>query len=146
MSLSNTSQNVDWSPSIPQGQERELLDLPDINLTRHALNRMDGRRIPIHAVEVVLAYGRKAWTRGSQIFALGRREVQRASLHGLNLLPYEGIQVVCTPDGRILTVYRNRDFTSLRKSASGNQAASQNQRSRSSRNLPRLAVNTHTRC
>ena len=117
MSHLPASYNAIRSTSSPQWLAEGVPDLPDFYLTKHALNRVDGRRIPVHAVQVVLAYGRRVWTRGAQVFALGRREVHRASLQGLDLLPYEGIQVVCTPGGSILTAYRNRDFTSLRKSA-----------------------------
>lgn len=117
MSHPPASYNAKGSKSSPQWLAEGMPDLSDFHITKHALNRADGRRIPVHAVSVVLAYGRRVWTRGAQVFALGRREVHRASLQGLDLVPYEGIQVVCTPSGSILTAYRNRDFTSLRKSA-----------------------------
>jgi hypothetical protein len=91
-----------------------ILPLP---LTDHARARMDGRRIPAEAVEAVLAYGRTVWTRGAQIHALGRKEVQWASRQGLDLRPFAGLQVVCAPDGDVLTVYRNHDFRGLRRAA-----------------------------
>jgi hypothetical protein len=78
---------------------------------------MDGRRISTAAVAAVLAHGRAVWARGAQIYALGKREVQRAARRGLDLRPYAGLQVVCAPDGDILTVYRNHDFRSLRRTA-----------------------------
>lgn len=95
------------SPSI-------VLPLP---LTDHARSRMDGRRIPIDAVEAVLAYGRTVWARGAQIYALGKKEVEKASRHGLDLRPFAGIQIICAPNGDVLTAYRNHDFRSLRRSA-----------------------------
>jgi hypothetical protein len=78
---------------------------------------MDGRRISTAAVEAVLNHGRTVWARGAQIHALGRKEVQQASRAGLDLRSYAGLQVVCSPDGDILTVYRNHDFRPLRRSA-----------------------------
>jgi hypothetical protein len=117
MSNFPTSQTYDLKTSTPQEQTEGMPVVDDFRLTKHVVERMDGRRIPVHAVQVVLAYGRRVWTRGAQVFALGRREVHRASLRGLDLLPYEGIQVVCTPGGSILTAYRNQDFKSLRKSS-----------------------------
>jgi len=91
-----------------------VLPLP---LTDHARSRMDGRRISIDAVEAVLAYGRTVWARGAQIYALGKKEVEQASRHGLDLRPFAGLQVICAPDGDVLTVYRNHDFRSLHRSA-----------------------------
>jgi len=72
-------------------------------------------RIPPEAVEAVLAHGRSVWARGAQIYALGRKEVARALQRGLDLRPFAGLQVVCAPDGDVLTVYRNHDFRSLRR-------------------------------
>ncbi len=86
-------------------------------LTHHARLRMDGRRISAAAVDAVLAHGRMAWVRGAQIYALGHREVSRAARRGLDLRPFAGLQVVCAPDGDVLTVYRNHDFRGLRRAA-----------------------------
>lgn len=115
MSHSRNRNNYELRTPAPHGHAEGVPDHPDFHLTKHALSRIDGRRIPTHAVQVVLAYGRRAWTRGAQVFALGRREVQRAAHRGLDLLPYEGIQVVCTPDGSVLTVFRNHSFRLLRR-------------------------------
>lgn len=86
-------------------------------LTDHARLRMDGRRIPAAAVAAVLDYGRVVWVRGAQVYALGRKEVDRAARRGLDLRAYAGLQVVCTPDGDVITVYRNHDFRGLRRTA-----------------------------
>lgn len=88
-----------------------------IPLTHHARSRMDSRRVPQHAVEAVLAFGRTAWVRGAQIFAVGKREVAHGSRLGMDLRPFQGLQVICSLDGTVLTVYRNHDFRSLRRSA-----------------------------
>jgi hypothetical protein len=86
-------------------------------LTHHARTRMDGRRIPAQAVEAVLLHGRTVWARGAQIHALGKKEVERAARLGIDLRPFSGLQVVCAPDGDVLTVYRNHDFKGLRRAA-----------------------------
>lgn len=86
-------------------------------LTHHARVRMDGRRISPAAVEAVLAHGRGVWIRGARVLALGHREVLAGARRGLDLRPFEGLQVVCSPEGDILTVYRNHDFRPLRRSA-----------------------------
>jgi len=112
---SRNRRNSELRTPAPQGNVDGMPDPPNFHLTKHAQYRMDGRRIPAHSVQVVLTYGRRVWTRGAQVFALGQREVERGAHRGLNLLPYEGIQVVCTPEGSILTVYRQHNFKPLRR-------------------------------
>ena len=85
-------------------------------LTQHALSRMDARRLSSDAVRQVLKYGRSTWTRGAKVFAIGRKEVAHYRRHyGLDLSRYEGVHVVTTAEGAILTVYRNHDLRGLRQ-------------------------------
>ena len=86
-------------------------------LTRHAWQRMTARGIPTDAVEAALQYGRIVHTRGAAISVIGRKEVEQCHKHGINLSAYEGVQVVCSPDGAVMTTYRNRDFRGLRSSS-----------------------------
>ncbi|TVR01116.1 MAG: DUF4258 domain-containing protein [Desulfovibrionales bacterium] len=83
-------------------------------LTRHAWQRMTARSIPCEAVNAALQYGRLVYTRGAAICVIGRKEVEQCRKHGVNLIAYEGVQVVCAPDGTVLTTYRNRNFRGLR--------------------------------
>ena len=83
-------------------------------LTMHASQRMSARGISQSAVRAVLEHGRVVHVRGAAVYAIGRKEVRCLQRHGIDLSPYEGIQVVCIPDGTILTTYRNRDFRGLR--------------------------------
>lgn len=84
-------------------------------VTQHAVQKMHARRLSAEAVTMAMACGRVAWTRGARIFAIGRREVERYRAYGIDLNPFEGVQVVTKPDGAILTVYRNRDRRGLRR-------------------------------
>jgi hypothetical protein len=84
------------------------------HLTAHAHRRMGGRWIRTGAIEAVLDYGRIVYTRGAVIHAIGRNEIDRYARDGIDLAAYNGIQVVCSLDGMILTVYRNKDFRGLR--------------------------------
>jgi hypothetical protein len=85
-------------------------------LTQHALDRMDARRLSSDAVRHVLQYGRSTWTRGARVFAIGRKEVAHyRRRYGIDLTRYEGIHVVTTAEGAILTVYRNHDLRGLRR-------------------------------
>jgi hypothetical protein len=83
-------------------------------LTRHAWQRMTARGIPSDAVDAALQYGRIVYTRGAAISAIGRKEVEQCRKLGVNLSAYEGVQVVCSSDGAVMTTYRNRDFRGLR--------------------------------
>ena len=86
------------------------------SMTDHAWRRMTSRGLSERAIDAVLTYGRVAYTRGAEIHALGRREVEKYSDQSLDLTPYEGVQVVCVPEnGSIMTVYRNHDLSSLRR-------------------------------
>ena len=90
------------------------LPLPStFHLTYHAAWRMTGRHITSRAVWAALLYGRVVTTRDAEISVIGRREVRALRREGVDLSPYEGVHVVCAPDGAILTVYRSRDLRGL---------------------------------
>jgi len=94
-------------------QESSLLKAA---LTKHAWQRMTARSIPSEAVKAALEYGRVVYARGAAISVIGRKEVEQCHQHGVNLSAYEGVQVVCSSDGTVMTAYRNRDFRGLRTS------------------------------
>jgi hypothetical protein len=83
-------------------------------LTRHAAARMTHRGIPAKVIDLVIDYGRPVYTRGAVIHAIGRKEIERYRHEDIDLSDCEGIQVVCTLDGVVLTVYRNHSFRGLR--------------------------------
>lgn len=87
-------------------------------LTSHASLKMNSRRIQPYEVAVVLSYGRRYYVRGAVIYALGHQEASicRKELRGQPIGRIEGLQVVCDPvSENVITVYRNNDFSSLRK-------------------------------
>lgn len=84
------------------------------NFTLHALARMGGRGIDRDAVQAALDYGRVVHIRGAEIHALGRKEVARLAKQDIDVAEHEGVQVVCSHDGKVVTVYRNHDFSGLR--------------------------------
>lgn len=83
-------------------------------LTRHAWARMCGRSLSPDMVRRVLNCGRVAHVRGATIYAVGRKEIKRFGDEGMDLSDVEGVQVVCSEGGAVMTVYRNRDFRGLR--------------------------------
>lgn len=90
-------------------------EAPIPTLTDHAADRLRQRRIPEAALAAVLSYGRRIFVRGSQVRAIGRREVARFQAAGIDLRPFEGLHVLLDPSGRqVITAYRNHDFRRLR--------------------------------
>ncbi|RYZ64738.1 MAG: DUF4258 domain-containing protein [Proteobacteria bacterium] len=88
--------------------------LGSFSLTKHAYERMITRSISRTAIEAALEFGRCVEIRGAQIFAIGRKEVEKYRRDGIDLREFEGTQVVVTASGAVMTVYRNSDFRSLR--------------------------------
>ncbi|MFC1572669.1 DUF4258 domain-containing protein [Candidatus Eisenbacteria bacterium] len=83
-------------------------------LTRHAKTRMDSRRISDDAVLAVLNFGRIVHIPGAVVYFVGRREVSKYARQRIDLSGYEGIQVICSLDGAIVTVFRCNDLKWLR--------------------------------
>jgi hypothetical protein len=88
--------------------------LGSFSLTKHAHERMVSRSISRAALEAALEFGRCIEARGAQIFAIGRKEVEKYRRDGVDLCDFEGTQVVVTTAGAVMTVYRNSDFRNLR--------------------------------
>jgi hypothetical protein len=84
------------------------------NITAHAEARMMERRLTRTDVEAALSFGREVHTRGITIYAIGQKEVEMASLQRLDISKLEGIHVLCSRDGDIVTTYRNFDLRGLR--------------------------------
>jgi len=84
---------------------------PQLSLSDHARRRMFGRSINNWQIDQVLRYGRECHTRNAVIYAIGHREVKE---HGKFLEACDGIHVLCSNDGTIITTYRNHDLRGLR--------------------------------
>ena len=94
-------------------QQQNFIQI-DGMLTKHARKRMKNRGLSEAAVTAVVTYGRFVRTRGAGIYVIGRKEVEWHNGKQIHLAPYEGIQVVCSLEGIVITVYRNRDLRGLR--------------------------------
>jgi hypothetical protein len=92
----------------------EDIDFEDCALTQHAQQRMNVRGFSSADVNQVLAYGRKVHARGAIIYAVGRKEIAICADYDIDLSNLDGLQVVCSNDGLVMTVYRNKDFRGLR--------------------------------
>ena len=94
----------------------QLQDLIQLNgmLSKHALSRMETRGLSEAAVAAVVTYGRFACRSDIGIYVIGRMEVAWYKSKRIDLAAYEGIQVVCSLEGKVITVYRNRNLRGLR--------------------------------
>jgi len=75
---------------------------------------MSARRLRNQPVDAAIRFGRRIHTRKAVIYVIGRKEVEKWNFRGIDLSGFEGIHAVCSADGRILTVYRNRSLRGLR--------------------------------
>lgn len=104
-------QTLSWSVHRPA---RPVFDGTYV-MSDHALSRMCERSLAPDDIEAVLTYGQPVYDRGALVFRLGRKQVDRFAKCE-QLAHLEGVHVVCTPeDGTVMTVYRNREFRTPRK-------------------------------
>jgi len=80
------------------------------HFSHHARVRMTGRRLSEHDVTAVIEFGRHIHARGAQIYVVGRKEIVNFRKRGMDLRPLEGIHVVCSREGYVITTYRSRDL------------------------------------
>lgn len=86
-----------------------------IHWTYHARRRSRTRGIPDAAIEAALDFGLMRSVRGADTFLLGWRQVDfYLERHGIDLSRWVGVEVICARDGRVVTVYRNRNPHALR--------------------------------
>lgn len=86
----------------------------ELFLSTHAIERMGHRHVSQTDIENVISYGRCIRTRGAVIYVVGAKEVKQQKLSGINLDHCEAIHVLCSHDGKIITVYRNHDLRGLK--------------------------------
>jgi hypothetical protein len=84
-------------------------------MSEHALCRMWERALSPEDVRMTLIFGEPVFDRGALIFRVGRRQVARFRERGVDLAQLEGLQVVCSVDRTVMTVYRNHEFRTVRK-------------------------------
>lgn len=88
--------------------------LENIHITKHAEVRMNKRGITRQMLELVLMFGRKIYARGVVFYVIGKKEIQRFHKKEAGLKNMEGIQVLTSVDGVVITTYRNRDLRAIR--------------------------------
>lgn len=86
-------------------------------ITSHAQKRMKQRDVSEHMVKLVLAFGRKLYSKGAVYYVIGRQEIKKFAEREPCLKGLEGTQVVTaseTADFTVLTVFKNRDLSFIR--------------------------------
>ena len=86
-----------------------------MTLSQHARVRMNSRGIRVPAAVLAFDHGRRIRAREAVFIVLGRKEIARALRNGIDLSGHEGITLVCTTGGMVITAYRNRDFSKLKE-------------------------------
>lgn len=79
-------------------------------LTNHSLRRMAQRGIDVPDVLATMQYGRECYVRKARVHVIGKKEIRKAEKLGLDLRDHEGVHVVCSPEGVVMTVYRNQQL------------------------------------
>ena len=67
-------------------------------------------------IDLVLTYGRTVHSRGATYMVIGRKEVEAWAQKGLDLRAAEGVHILLTADGAVITTYRNHDLRKIRPS------------------------------
>lgn len=89
--------------------------VPPYFLSTHAQVRMQQRGISREQLEQVLRFGRIVRAHGGVSFhVLGRKETQRYGLIDAGLRAAEGVHLLLSPNGVVITVYRTRELCKLR--------------------------------
>ena len=88
--------------------------LTNLFVSNHAQRRMDMRGINQKTIDLVLKFGREVRTRGALFYVIGKKEIHQFYKQEPLLKDMEGIQVLTTKDGVIITTYRNKDLRQIR--------------------------------
>ena len=80
----------------------------------HASRRMQQRGITQEMITLTLQYGRVKYAKGAQHYIVGRKEVDYAAREGQDLRSCNGIHLLLSSEGEVITVYRNRSSVSVR--------------------------------
>jgi Domain of unknown function (DUF4258) len=82
-------------------------------ITAHARTRMSQRAIRLDVMQLAMLFGREVHAANAVFVVVGRREVDDARVDGIDINDLEGIHVVCSRGGDVITVYRDRTLRAL---------------------------------
>jgi hypothetical protein len=84
--------------------------------SRHAKQREDQRGITEKQVTLAYQYGRIIHARRATYYVVGKKEIDKHSAAEPALKEMNGIHLVVSSNGTLLTVYKNKDLRKIRPS------------------------------
>ena len=87
-------------------------------LTDHAARRLHSRRFNGNRLELAIAFWREVHANGITFYVVGQKEVMAARRTGVDISAAEGMHVLCSREGEVVTVYKNHDLRDTRPRAS----------------------------
>ena len=88
--------------------------IPSLTNSRHAKLREDQRGISQRQIMLAYKYGRIIHSRRASFHVIGKKEVEMYGSIDPELKEMNGIQLVVSSNGTLLTVYRNKDLRKIR--------------------------------
>jgi hypothetical protein len=79
-------------------------------MSDHAMRRMYENGLSPEEIGLALRYGEPVYDRGARVYRVGKKHVRRTQKDDLRDI--EGLQIVSSHDGVVITVYMNQDFRS----------------------------------
>ena len=76
--------------------------------------RSQQRCISRPTIDLVTTYGREIHTRGATFMVVGRKEVDKYKALGIDLSKAQGVHVLLSTGGQVITTYRNQDLRKIR--------------------------------
>jgi hypothetical protein len=88
--------------------------IPGLTNSRHAILREEQRGISQKQIVLVYKYGRIIHSRRANYHVIGKKEIEMYRSIEPELKEMNGIQLVVSSNGILLTVYRNKDLRKIR--------------------------------
>lgn len=88
---------------------------PAPRVTAHARTRMSQRAIRPDVLDLAMLFGREVHAANAVFVVVGHREVIEAREDGIDIEFLDGIHVVCSRRGAVITVYRDRSLRALQR-------------------------------
>ncbi len=82
--------------------------------SNHAETRMQQRGIKYDDIRMALDYGREIRAKGLVFYVIGHKEITRYGPLGINLSDLDGLQVLVSACGAVVTTYRSQDLHAIR--------------------------------
>lgn len=85
-----------------------------LGLTNHAVRRSSQRGIKTKHIANLLKFGRKNYQNGAIYYSIGNNEIERYKNICPALKEMNGMHLVSSLTGNIVTIFRNRNFSCIK--------------------------------